>query len=184
MNPLRLLILTAALVLPLRASAVDLILNGTTQTLGGNQTFGTVSLTNGAKIIVPPFDGSDRVNTGNLVIHADSITIDATSSIIAKGAGYQGKLCANGPGPAAFTASGGRGGCAVRDSGGGGAHFGNGGRGTKDNPTFSSPSFVQEYEEDCGNSLNAGGTACTTFTDCRNNDGLPTVAGQSFFHSV
>ncbi len=97
-----------------RADAADLIMNGGTITLGGVHDYGTVSLTNNARIIVPPFDGIDRTNTGNLVIHADSINIDATSRITAKGAGYQGKLCVNGSGPATSPLSGGRGGCALK----------------------------------------------------------------------
>ena len=45
-----------------------------------------------------------------------------SSNVTARGAGYQPVLCGDGPGP--YTASGGRGGCALRDSGGGGGHFG------------------------------------------------------------
>ena len=52
-----------------------------------------VVLTNGARINVPAFNGVDRVNTGNLELIAQTISIDATSSIVADGAGYQ-------PGPA------------------------------------------------------------------------------------
>ncbi|MBZ0234263.1 MAG: hypothetical protein K8M05_18175, partial [Deltaproteobacteria bacterium] len=26
--------------------------------------------------------------------------------------------------------------------------------------------------------------SCSTVTDCRNNDGLPTIAGQAFYHSI
>ena len=70
------------------AQAADLIMNGGTVTLGGVQHFGVVSLTNGAKVIAVPYNGSDKTNTGNLEIYADSITIDATSQITAKGAGY------------------------------------------------------------------------------------------------
>ena len=53
--------------LPARAFAADLIMSGGTMTLGGVQTYNIVSLTNGAQIIVPAFNGTDRVNTGNLV---------------------------------------------------------------------------------------------------------------------
>lgn len=161
--------------------AADLIMNGGTVTLGGTQTYGTVSLTNGATINVPNFNGSDKNNTGNLVIKANSILIDATSKIVAKGAGYQAGLCTNGPGPAAFPASGGRGGCGVFDSGGGGAHFGQGGRGTKDCPVGGC-NFPADYEEDCIGAL--AGNACASTTNCRNNDALPTVAGQPFWHSI
>jgi hypothetical protein len=160
------------------ASAQDLIMAGGTMTLGGVHRYDTVRLTGGASITVPPYDGTDRVNTGNLVIIANSITIDATSSITARGAGYSTLRCADGRG--ARVEAGGAGGCAVRDSGGGGAHFGRGGRGTRDAPV----TFPAGFEEDCGNTLNAGGTACTSTADCRNSDGLPTVAGSGFFHSI
>jgi MYXO-CTERM domain-containing protein len=208
---------------PGSAAAQDLIMSGGTQTLGGVRTYGTVSLTNGAKIIVPAFDGADKVNTGNLQIRATTITIDATSSIVADGRGYQTKMCDNGTGGGAkvcdltgvpcntdsdctggtltshcTTISGGRGGCAVLDSGGGGAHFGAGGRGTKDcncvSPT-NTCQFVQEFEESCG-WLNTAGNACVARNSapggvcpaatnaCYNDDALPSVAGQPFWHSV
>lgn len=161
------------------AQAADLIMDGGTITLGGVQTYGTVSLTNGAKIVVPPYDGSDRINTGNLEIHADSITIDASSQITAKGAGYTAVLCRNGTGPNA--SAGGRGGCAVRDSAGGGAHFGDGGRGTK-NYTGLPFTFPRDFEEAGGDEV--VGSACLSAIDIRNNDGLPTVAGLAFTHAI
>lgn len=164
---------------------------------GGEQSFGMVSLTNGARVCVTPYDGTDRVNTGNLVLKADTIAIDATSRIIAKGTGYRGILCGEGEGPAGAPLSGGRGGCSVLDSGGGGAHFGQGGRGTKDCFLVGSATaceFPQEWEEDCGN---LSGNACVTATDpnkpvcygTTNNvngagDGFPTVAGLPFRHSI
>jgi MYXO-CTERM domain-containing protein len=160
------------------ASAQDLIMAGGTMSLGGVHRYDTVSLTGGARIEVIPFNGTDRVNTGNLVIIANSITIDATSSITARGAGYSTLQCGDGRGPT--IESGGAGGCSVRDSGGGGAHFGRGGRGTRDAPI----TFPAGFEEDCGNTRNAGGTACSSVTDCRNSDGLPTVAGSGYFHSI
>ena len=152
------------------ARAADLILDGTTMTLGGMQPYDNVVAHQRRKIIVTPFNGTDRVNTGNLQIRAHSITIDATSSISARGAGYQHKLCDNGAGPAAFPLAGGRGGCGVRDSGGGGAHFGGGGRGTKD-ISGSADVFPRDFEEDCVGAVNAGNNACLSYTDCRNNDG-------------
>ena len=111
-----------------------LIVDGTTVQLGGILRYDSVSVINGGRINVIPFDGTDRVNTGNLELIAPSIFVDATSSIVGTGAGYQGRLCLDGAGPTAFPQSGGRGGCSVADSGGGGAHFGAGGRGTKDCP--------------------------------------------------
>ena len=169
------------LAVPMRADAADLVLNNQTVTLGGVQTYGVVSLTNGSRIIVPKFDGTAA--SGNLVIRADTITIDASSSIVAKGAGYQDLVCRDGSGPTAFPLSGGRGGCGVRDSGGGGAHRGQGGRGTKDCPGTGCV-FPTYYEEDCVGQVNAANNACVSTTDCRNNDALPTVAGQPFQHSV
>lgn len=168
-----------ALLVAYQAHAADLILNNQTLTLGGVQTYGVVHLTNGSRIQVRPFNGSDRINTGNLVLRANSIIVDATSSISARGSGYQATLCGNGPGPT--TLSGGRGGCSVRDSAGGGAHFGNGGRGTKD-CSAGYCVFPRDWEESCDGS--PVGTQCSSLSDCRNNDGLPTVAGLSFWHSI
>ncbi len=160
---------------------------GRSCTLGGTHSFDYVDIRNGGSLVVPPFVSS-RATQGHVVLKATgrdpsnsfSIRVDRTSRIDAKGAGYQGKLCDNGPGPAAFPLSGGRGGCGVRDSGGGGAFFGNGGRGTKDNPL----SFPAGYEEDCIGQVNPAGTACVSYSNCQNNDGLPTVAGQRFYSSI
>ena len=175
--------LSVALVLSsTSASAQDLDVT-TTITLGGVQHFNTVHVRSTGRILVPQYNGVDRLNTGDLVLIANSIIVDAGGSIDARGAGYQARKCGDGGGPATATASGGRGGCGVRDSGGGGAHFGNGGRGTKDCPA-SSCVFPRDFEEDCVNSLNAGGTMCSVVTDCRNGDALPTVAGQRFYHSI
>ncbi|MFT3775635.1 MAG: MopE-related protein [Minicystis sp.] len=178
---LALLAALGSIVLPARAFAADLILNNQTVTLSGTQTYNIVSLTNNSRIIVTPYNGT--AGTGNLVIKANSITIDATSSIMAKGGGYQGALCANGAGPASVALAGGRGGCGVRDSGGGGAHRGGGGRGTKDCPGTGCV-FPQYYEEDCVGQVNATNNGCVSVTDCRNNDALPTVAGLPYQHSI
>ncbi|MCS6900044.1 MAG: MopE-related protein [Myxococcales bacterium] len=155
---------------------------------GGTHTFDYVELKNNATLYVTKFNGVNKNTTGNLVLRATgldptgkfSIKVDKTSRVQAKGAGYQGKQCDNGPGPSYAPLSGGRGGCSVYDSGGGGGHFGPGGRGTKDNPG----SFPAGYEEDCVGQINGAGTACVSNVNCRNNDGLPTVAGQSFYHSI
>lgn len=165
---------------------------------GGEKTFGTVTLTNNARVCVAPYDGVDRANTGNLVLKAGSISIDASSRIIAKGTGYRGIVCDEGEGPVTAPFSGGRGGCSVLDSGGGGAHFGQGGRGTKDCfivAPATSCQFPQEWEEDCGTLVN--GNSCAVAIDpirpvcygTTNNpngagDGFPTVAGLPFRHSV
>jgi len=176
------------------ALAQDLIVNNQTITLGGVHTYNKVEVTNNGKIVVPSFDGTDKVNTGNLQIRASSILVDATSAIVADWAGYQPRLCDHGPGPT--SAAGGRGGCAVLDSGGGGAHFGRGGRGTKDcdcvAPTATCQ-FPPEFEEDCGYRSGtscvpiggAPGGVCPAATGtCFNYDGLPSVAGQPYWHSV
>jgi hypothetical protein len=146
---------------------------------GGEVELDDVTLQNGAVLCVAPFDGADKESTGNLVLKSrGSILIDETSRITAKGSGYQPVLCDDGPGPTAQ--AGGRGGCGVRDSAGGGAHFGMGGRGTRDIPAGNPLIF----EEDCGGGPNAGNTDCTEVTDCRNGDALPTVAGLPFTHSL
>jgi hypothetical protein len=155
---------------------------------GGEHTFDYVELKNNAVLYVRRFDGTNKNTSGNLVLKATgldptnsfSIKVDATSRVQGKGAGYQGAQCRDGAGPATAPLSGGRGGCSVRDSGGGGGHFGPGGRGTKDNPT----SFPAGYEENCVGQVNASNNACVSTADCRDNDGLPTVAGQAFSHSI
>ena len=99
----------------------------------GTKTFDNITLQNGAVIEVTAFDNAvgKKATLGNLVLKASgNITIDATSRVTARGRGYQAGACADGPGPNAT--AGGRGGCSVSDSGGGGAHFGKGGKGTKD----------------------------------------------------
>ncbi|MEZ4375431.1 MAG: MopE-related protein [Polyangiaceae bacterium] len=178
---------------------------------GGVHEFDYIDIRNGGVLTVVEFNGTDRVNTGNLVLKATgrdptnsfSIRVDVTSRITAKGSGYQGKLCDDGPGPSAFPLAGGRGGCSVLDSGGGGGHFGRGGRGTKDCFVFGSATsceFPQEFEEDCGD-LNGAGNACVATTEpgfatCRGfaatptnqttgaGNGLPDVAGQAYYHHI
>ena len=149
----------------------------------GTVTFDSVELKNGAVIFVKAYDGSgDKSASGNLVLKSlSSISIDKSSRIEAKGRGYQRALCANGAGPLAFPLSGGRGGCAVFDSGGGAAHVGPGGRGTKDNPA-PAPA-ITGFEEACASTFD--GTKCIgDGTSCRNNDALPTVAGIPFYHNI
>jgi MYXO-CTERM domain-containing protein len=178
----------------------------------GTKSFDNITLQNGAVIDVTPFDNSaaNKATLGNLVLKASgNITIDATSRITARGRGYQAVECDDGPGPTAT--AGGKGGCSVRDSGGGGAHFGKGGKGTKDCFIYGDAStcqFPQEWEEDCSSKFNGavcpGGTGncCLDDTDQDPNtagnqcvgtsgnfggvrgDELPSVAGQSYWHNI
>jgi len=159
------------------------VVDNITCQLSGVHTFTSVSIINGGVVEVNQHDGNmaDKISTGNLELRADTITIDATSSITALGSGYQTPLCGDGVGPT--TGTGGVGGCAVRDSGGGGSHFGRGGRGTKD-CSGGGCNFPADWEEDCGNTLNGAGTSCTSTSNCRNNDGLPPTNGNSYFHSI
>ena len=172
-----------ALAAPCAATGADLVIDGITCQLSGIHTYNTVTVTNGGIIQVAAFDGTDKIGTGNLELRAKSISVDATSKITARGDGYFTRVCGDGASPTAD--GGGQGGCSVRDSGGGGAHFGRGGRGTKD---ITPPqTFPRDFEEDCGNGVTYSGTgvaACPSFTNCRDNDGLPTVAGQPYSHSI
>ena len=167
---------------PCVPTAGDLVVDGSTCQLSGVQTFDEVRVINGGVIEVNTHDGSaNKILTGNLELRARTILIGAGSRITARGRGYQTRICGDGTGPNPTAA--GRGGCSLRDSGGGGAHFGGGGRGTRDNPV----TFPSGYEEDCGNSVTYNGMgvpSCTAVNDCRNGDGLPTVAGAAFFHSI
>ncbi len=163
---------------------------------GGEHTFDSIDVINGGTLCTVSYNGSDNVNTGNVVLKSDShIFVDAQSRVTAKGAGYRGRMCDEGEGPNGT--AGGRGGCSVLDSGGGGAHFGAGGRGTKDcfivAPTTSCQ-FPQEFEEDCGDLVSG---ACVSTPDplrpvcygTTNNpngagEGNPSVAGVPFRHSI
>ena len=144
----------------------------------GTKTFDNITLQNGAVIDVTPFDNSaaNKATLGNLVLKSlGNITIDATSRITARGRGYQAVECDDGPGPSAT--AGGKGGCSVYDSGGGGAHFGKGGKGTKDCFIYPGPNggdftctFPQEWEEDCSSKFT--GAACPGGTgNCCLDDG-------------
>ncbi|MBL9016279.1 MAG: VWA domain-containing protein [Myxococcales bacterium] len=257
---------THAAAAPCPTAGPNLTLTNTTCQMSGVHTFQSITLTN-SRIEVNPYAGGSKTATGNLELRARTITIDATSRITAKGAGYQTPICGDGRGPLSTTGTGdsfqksgttmtltdaagtfqgghvgrtitiygstsagnngtftitqligssqirytnaagvaeafpgtyiiddgaaGQGGCAVRDSGGGGAHFGRGGRGTND--ISGTQTFPADFEEDCGNTVTYNGTgtpACNAIgspastANCRNDDGLPTVAGAGYFHSI
>ncbi len=121
--------LCAALTGANRAEAEDLILDGASVTLSGAKSYGTVQLTNGARINVAHYDGAE--STGWLEIHADSILVDETSSIVADGAGYRGVHNGTGEAPEGSN-GGGRGGSCCMDAGGGGGYGGPGGVGGRD----------------------------------------------------
>lgn len=115
------------LILALIGSALsaDLTVNATTTYIYGNAVYDNVQVINGGKLVVTDYDGSSTKGWVDIV--ADYIYVDATSSIVASGAGYQGVTNSTGQGP-----GGGRGGSCCSDSGGGGAHGGNGGTGSRD----------------------------------------------------
>ena len=97
--------------------AADLVVDGTSVTMDGSHTYEVVEIINGGVVYVSDYDGSGT--TGTLSITADSIEVDASSSIVGTGRGYRGRTNSNGEGP-----GGGRGGSGYPDSGGGGAHGG------------------------------------------------------------
>jgi MYXO-CTERM domain-containing protein len=152
-----------------------------------------VCVINGGVVSVAPYAGVNKAIYGNLELIAGSILVDATSRITARGAGYQTARCSHGTGPDGL--AGGRGGCAVMDSGGGGAHMGRGGRGTIDAPL----SFPTHYEDNCGWTWN--GSACSNTADC-GTDAVPcpaygtpspparvckvgpSVAGEAYWHNI
>jgi hypothetical protein len=271
---------------PCTPTGSDLIVDGITCQLSGVQTYDSVQVINGGVIDVNIYDGTDKIGTGNLELRANTITVDATSKISARGRGYQTPLCGNGVGPLTATGVGdsftkvgntitltdgagvfkpehvgrlisivgltnatggkgnggvfvitavpsatevqftnsagstgtfggnwvwtiddpgaGRGGCSLLDSGGGGGHFGIGGRGTIDNP-----GDPPVFEQDCSQPAPAGdgvatfyfssggatvagctlpGTGTTDFggqsANCGTRDGVPTVAGGTYYHSI
>ncbi|MCA9494720.1 MAG: hypothetical protein KC621_32550, partial [Myxococcales bacterium] len=98
----------------LAASAQDLVVDGTSITLGGVQSYRSIEVLNGGRI---------TVTAPSLVLQAtDHILVDATSRIDGVGRGYAGSYLgvASGPGPGWGSSSGG---------GGGGGHLGAGGQG-------------------------------------------------------
>ncbi|MBJ6800279.1 PKD domain-containing protein [Geomonas propionica] len=114
------LLLSVACVSP--ATAADLVVSGGVQTLSGEQSFDNVSIINGGKLYVAPYNGSTG---GYLKLKANKVVVDATSSIIADGRGYRGAFNSPGEGPGA-------GGIGSIDGGGGGAYGGKGGNGVTD----------------------------------------------------
>jgi len=140
------------------ASAADLVVDGTTQTLDGTQSYGVVQVINGGVLQVTPYDGTGT--TGTLHLVADSIEVDSTSSIVADGGGYRGQHNASGEGP-----GGGAGGSCCADSGGGGGHGSAGGTGSRDGCSSSDGSGGAAYGDpssldiDMGSAGGAAGTA-------------------------
>jgi hypothetical protein len=188
--------------LPQRTRADDLIVDGTgvmgpaSVTIGpgigevSQRRYDNVCIINGGSVTVDPYTkGSDKHVKGNLELIAGSLLLDSTSKISVRGAGYRGRLCDSGDGMNGT--EGGRGGCSVRDSGGGGGHFGKGGRGTIDNPTV----FPRDFEDDCMNHFDTTGQAClnasnaaasmsTTACNAGPNNAGPSVAGLSVWHNI
>jgi hypothetical protein len=192
------------------AHAQNLIVDGVTQTLSGEQRYDHICVINGGRIEVGRYTGGSKSALGNLELLAGSVYVDATSSISARGRGYQARQCSDGTGP--DTAAGGRGGCSVFDSGGGGAHFGDGGRGTVDLRSDGMGGFEfydpVSFEDDCnhdftpaganptpstgpGGTCPANGVACgTAVAPCSDSRGGrycrlgSTVAGDNFWHSL
>lgn len=104
------------------ATAADLMVSGGVQTLSGEQSFDNVTIVNGGRLYVEPYNGSTG---GYLKLTAKSVIVDSTSAIIADGRGYRGVFNSNGEGP-------GFGRVGNSDGGGGGAYGGKGGNGVTD----------------------------------------------------
>ncbi|HEX7476556.1 MAG TPA: vWA domain-containing protein [Polyangiales bacterium] len=168
-----------------RAHGQNLIVDGT-GTLGPAtfqvddttpRRYDNVCVINGGVVTVAPYvKGANKQLFGNLELIAGSVLVDATSKIDVRGLGYRPDLCDHGEGATAV--AGGRGGCSVMDSAGGGAHFGKGGRGTIDNPT----QFPRDFEDDCMHSYVQATGACDSYAGCGNPG--PSVAGVGFWHSI
>jgi len=178
------------------AYAEDLIVSGssTVVTLAGIRRYDHVCVVNGGTLNVAPYAGN-KATGGNLELIASTIFVDSTSTISARGAGYTTPLCSDGEGPTAT--AGGRGGCSVMDSGGGGAHFGRGGRGTVDGPTGSESwqgGFPSGFEDDCDLDFNSSNLTCeddgsnASRTLCCDDSGGtcigPSVAGTAYWHNI
>src|SRR5262245_12463593 len=140
----------------------NLMMSGGTMTLSGARRYDYVCLTNGATLNVAAYGGGSKTNFGNLELIAGGIYVDSSSKIVARGAGYQPVFCSPGNGPSG-TVAGGRGGCDVMDSGGGGAHFGRGGRGTVDAPTGNKTwqsGFPTAFEDRCNLTYDSSNSRC------------------------
>ena len=118
---------------PCVTTGPDLVVDGITCQLSGVWTFQHVRVINNGVIEVNPYNGSaNKIATGNLELRARTITIDARLAHhrarprLPDAALRRWHRAQRRRRPA--------GGCSVRDSGGGGAHFGIGGRGTKRHP--------------------------------------------------
>jgi hypothetical protein len=107
------------------AYAADLVVDGKEVVLNGTSSYETIRVINGGRIRVQPYDGAGGAGFVHLV--ADTIEIDAKSSITAANAGYRGVENQSGEGP-----GGGEGGNIGADGGGGGGHGGSGGGGSAD----------------------------------------------------
>ncbi|MCB9709097.1 MAG: hypothetical protein H6714_09950 [Myxococcales bacterium] len=107
----------------------DLLVDNAVTTLDGEQVYDNISVINGGTLQVTDYDGTGT--TGTLLLRARvSVTLDATSTIVADTAGFRG---GNGsPGQTAGEGPGG-GGPATTDGGGGAGHAGTGDAGTLDN---------------------------------------------------
>src|SRR3954453_3809268 len=153
-------VVLATLVPKLVYAQNNLVLSSGTMTLSGVNRYDNVCITGTATLNVAGYDGTSKTDKGNLELIAGSIVVGPNAKIVARGAGYQGALCSDGRGPNAT--AGGRGGCSVQDSGGGGAHFGRGGRGTVDDPLGTDfpwkMGFPSAFEDDCNIDFN--GTTC------------------------
>lgn len=68
----------------------NLIIDGIITTLYGVQTYDIVQIINGGTLDVQTYDGT--IGTGTIEIHANSILIDATSSILGDARGFRGAL--------------------------------------------------------------------------------------------
>ena len=107
------------------AYAADLVVDGKEVVLNGTSSYETIRVINGGRIRVQPYDGAGGAGFVHLV--ADTIEVDAKSSITAANAGYRGVENQSGEGP-----GGGEGGNIGADGGGGGGHGGSGGGGSAD----------------------------------------------------
>lgn len=90
-----------AAVLPWHCGGDDLLVDGTSRTLGGTRSYDHVWVINGGSIVIPAYGSTGR--GGRLTLVADAIYVDASSSILGTGAGHPGgsALRTAGQGPAA-----------------------------------------------------------------------------------
>lgn len=135
--------------LPSATPLPDLILDGRSTTLSGDQRFGEVRLSNRARIEIRAYGGSE--DSGRLQIRAQRIVLETGTQILGDARGFRGQALREGEGPGH-----GAGGARSIDGGGGGAYGGDGGDGVIDNAPQTASEGGRSYGSPCSLEIERG----------------------------